>query len=249
MLRTLRIIGIVVFALLVGISANSLREMQETGTLLEKYNSSRKANITLLGFSFLSVGILGYFELSRIRRLTERRGYGGSAYSATEEKEVDGLDSASIYAAPATIDGWQGRRTRGSKSRHKEPMEMVSVWMGMLRVCCVLLPVLYVGLLLLSLMKIDSENTAAWLLPTLFSALTVFSLITAFGLFAKKGWGMTLGYLLAICNLLVFPFGTTIGLFLLMGLVGSSSLFIIPSSERRRQARRKAARKMQTSAI
>ena len=249
MLRTLRIIGIVVFALLVGTSANSLRELHETGTLFEQYNSARKTNVTLLAFSLFSVGVLGYFELSRVRRVANRQRYGRSSRDAEEEEVVSGLDTASIYAAPETLDGWQGRRTRGSKSRHKEPMEMVTVWMGLLRICCFILPVLYAALLVLSLMNADPENAVAWLIPTLFASLTLLSLVAASGLLAKKGWGMTLGYLLAICNLLVFPFGTALGLFLLMGLVGSTSLFATTSREHRRKSSHKTAKKMQASVL
>jgi len=246
----LRVTGIVIFALLVGVSANSLYDMHESGQLLEKYNSSRKSNITLLGVSILALGVLGFFELTRVRRTEARRGYGGSAYDSDPEDAVDGLDTTSIYAAPKTMDAWQGRRTHASKSRsRKQQFEMTDVWMGLLRICCIVLPLLYLGLLVINLIRMNAAEGVVWLLPTVFSALIFLSLVTAFGVFRKKGWGMSLGYVLAICNLLVFPFGTAIGLFLLMGLVGSTPLFAVPASERRRNARRKAAKKVQAAAI
>jgi hypothetical protein len=111
------------------------------------------------------------------------------------------------------------------------------------------LPVLYLGLMLMNLMKVDSEKGATWVFPAVFLALLVFSLFTALGLLRKKGWGMTMGYVLAICNLLVFPIGTAIGLFLLMGLVGATPLFEGSASERRSRARRKAEKKIQATAI
>ena len=86
MLRIIRVIGIVIFALLIGLSANALTEMYESGQLLEKYNSARKSNITLLGISVLALAILGYFELTRGRRLAARRGYGGKSYNSDSEK-------------------------------------------------------------------------------------------------------------------------------------------------------------------
>ncbi len=75
MLRMLRILGIVVFASMIGFSANSLRKMHESGELLDKYNSQRKADITLLGVSFLAISALGYFEVSRVRRLGQWHGF------------------------------------------------------------------------------------------------------------------------------------------------------------------------------
>jgi hypothetical protein len=132
MLRVLRITGIITFAFLVGISANTLFEMHQRGSLLEKYNSSRKTNITLLGFSIFSLGALGYFEFSRIRRTAIRRGYGGSAYENEDDQDVDeGLDTTSIYSAPKTLDAWQGRRTHSAKSRSsRQQLDMTNVWMG-----------------------------------------------------------------------------------------------------------------------
>ena len=244
MLRIIRVIGIVIFALLIGLSANALTEMYESGQLLEKYNSARKSNITLLGISVLALASLGYFELTRGRRIAARRGYGAKNYTANnEKKQVESQESTDIYAAPETDEGWQNRRTRGSGSHRKQDMDMTHIWMSMLRICCAILPILYLGLLLLSLIKIDPQSPAAWFIPTLTSFIILFSLVTAFGLFAKKPWGMTLGYILAVFNLLIFPIGTAIGLFLLMGLVGATPLFEVSPSDKRRRRKLKAKMK------
>ena len=117
---------------------------------------------------------------------------------------------------------------------------MTGVWMGLLRLCCVLMPVAYLVQLVLHLLRPAEDAAVAWVLPAVFASLMLLSMIVAIGVFAKKAWGMSSGYLLAICNLMVFPVGTAIGMFLLMGLVGSSVEFAIPAREKRRQARRKA---------
>lgn len=247
MLRMLRITGIVIFAMLVGIAANNLWKMYENGNLTERYNSARKANITMMVFSVVAVGALGFFELSRIRRYSSRRGYGGARYTEDKEEQPkeEGLDSTSIYSAPPTIDAWQGRRTRSSKSRSKQKMEKSSIWMGLLRVCCVLMPLIYGGLLARNLLASSVTSELAWVLPAVYGWMVLLSAITAIGLMAKKTWGITLGYVLAICNLMIFPLGTALGLFLIMGLVGASAEFAVPEREKRRAARRKAASRAQ----
>ncbi|WP_136081139.1 hypothetical protein [Pontiella desulfatans] len=228
------------FALLVGLAANTLWKMHESGELLDQYNSRRKANITMLAFSVVAVAALGGFELSHIRNLSNRRHYGRRRFHDEKEEVTDGLDSTSIYAAPKTMDDWQGRRTRTPKSRHAPPKEMIGLWMGMLRICCIVMPLVYIGLLARSLLKRVEMAEFAWLLPALFGGLVIISIVAAVGLFGKKTWGVGLGYFLAICNLMVFPFGTAMGLFLLLGLVGASAEFAAPEREKRRKARRKA---------
>jgi len=250
MLRILRIIGIVIFALLVGLSADSLRRMYETGQLMERYNSSRKSSLTLFSVSVLALSSLAYFELSRGRRQQLRRGYGAVRDSQNDDEDiVEGLDSTSIYAAPKTRDAWKGRRSGGSKSRSREQKDSANVWMGLLRICCAVFPLYFAGMLVVHIMKMDPQQELAWLLPSLFLSLTLFSVLTAFGVLAKKPWGLTLGYILAIVNLLVFPIGTAIGLFLLMGLVGSTPLFVVSARDKRRNARRKSSGKSRAAVI
>jgi hypothetical protein len=242
MLRMLRVIGIVVFAMLVGISAKALWKMHETGELLDRYNSARKANVTMLAFSIIALGTLGYFELTYARRLRDRKGYGGRRYQGEEAegKLLSGHETANIYSAPATLDAWKGRRTRTSKSRHKQQLEMTGLWMGLLRICSVVMPMAYLGLMAMQLLNPVEDAAIAWVLPAVFAGMALLSIIVAIGIFGKKTWGMSLGYLLAICNLMVFPYGTGIGLFMLVGLVGASAEFAVPAREKRRAKRRNA---------
>lgn len=246
MLRMLRIIGVVLFAFLVGLSANSLREMQESGALLEKYNSQRKADITLLVFSFMALGGLGYFELDRFNRASRRRTYADGPVPE-EPENAEGLDSASIYAAPQTVERWGGRRTRSSKphtskSRNKVIKDDRSIRLILLKVMCMVLPVLYLGLMMFNLMSDHEDTMLDILLPSLFGGLLLLSLATLIGVMAKKLWGLKLGYILALFNLLIFPTGTIAGLFLIMGLVAASSVFAEFAMTRRRNQGRSASR-------
>lgn len=258
MLRFLRIIGIVVFACLIGFSANSLWQMHETGELLEQYNSAPKADLTLLIFSVIALSALGYFEISRVRRLSQRRGYGESRIRKETEKEVDGLDSTSIYATPQTDNVWKIRRSRSSRSpraariphrKQKQRGEAGMIWMRFLQLICVVLPVIYLVLLSLNLMSAHEDAWIALLLPVAFGILFILSTVATVGIFGKKTWGMMLGYALAVCNLLIFPYGTAVGLILMMALVGASAVFELSAvSDRRKKARRKSAKRTQYSA-
>ena len=84
--------------------------MHQSGELLEQYNNRRKANITLLSFSIVAVVALGYLEALHLRRLPERKGYGGRRDKEDREKEDDGLDSTSIYSSSKTVDDWKGNK-------------------------------------------------------------------------------------------------------------------------------------------
>ena len=242
MLRLLRITGILFFAVLIGITASRLQDLYEAGTLFERYNSQRKADITLLIVSTLGVGILGFFEFIRTRLRLERHGYG----SEKKDKEAvsEGLDTTNIYSAPETIEDWRGRRTRASKSRHRQRMDPAAFWMGLLQVYCVILPVAYLCMLIVYLLSWLPRGTGHLALSILLPVLLLSSLLTSFGLLKKKLWGMYFGYAIAIFHLLIFPVGTVAGVLFLVVLVGVTSEFAIPSRERRRQALRKAKRKM-----
>ena len=241
MLRMLRIVGVVLFTFLVGLSANSLMEMHESGVLLEKYNSQRKADITLLVFSFIALGGLGYFELDRFNRASRRRTYADGPVSEERFEQTAGLDSTSIYAAPQTVDKWEGRRTRGSKSRHKTSKEIGYLWLSLLKVICIFLPLSYLGLMVFNLLSGRIDSRLNNLLLFLFGGLLLLSLVTLVGVMAKKSWGLSLGYILALCNLLIFPIGTVFGLFLMIGLVGASPIFAEVATTRRREQRRRRA--------
>jgi hypothetical protein len=234
MFRGLRIVGIIVFALLVGMSANVLWQMHESGELLERYNSRRKANVTLLAFSAIAVAALGAIEGMYLYRQGDRYRLGSSPLPV-EKDTADGLDSSSIYATPKTIDEWKIKRSpaskkhhhRSSKSRHAPPRDGSGAWFGWLRLCGVVLPLTYGTMLALHVMDpVHDSALVAWLFPALFAFMTLFSSIVAIGVFAKGSWALVSGYVLAMCSLLVFPVGTALGMFLLMGLVGASPVFI-----------------------
>jgi hypothetical protein len=250
MLRVLRIIGIVLFACIIGFSANSLKIMHENGELMEQYNSSRKANITLLTFSLLALSTLGYFEMSRVRRMNKRQRYGESRYREETEDEVSGLDSTSIYATPKSQDEWMGRHTRSSRSRHKPAEDSENIWFNLLKIIFLVLPVVYLALLSITLIRGHEEPLVAIILPSVFGILFVLTMIAGVGVFSKKSWGMMTGYTLAVGNLLIFPYGTAVGLFLMMGLVGASSIFQVSAAQdRRKKGHRNAARSAQYPAI
>ncbi len=245
MLRFLCVIGILFFAVLIGYTANRLQEMHELGTLFEQYNSQRKADVTVLLVSILGLVVLGVFEFIRTRRRLERRGY---VPMKKKQEEIDEeLNTASIYAAPETVDPWKGRRTRVSKSRHRQRMKPIVFWMSLLRIYCVVLPVVYLymlGVYLLSWLPNGAGNLA---LSIFFPLLALLSLLTSIGVLRKKSWGMNCGYAISIFHLLIFPLGTAVGLILLVGLISATSEFVIPSRERRRRALRKARQKLNSA--
>lgn len=243
MLRVLRIVGVVVFAVLVAFSAHRLRQLYQEGKLFDPYSSERKANVTLLGTSMLALGALGYFELTRERRrMSGRRGY---APVLREQEEIlpDTAKTSSIYSAPKTMGAWEGRRSHSSRSRHKHRLDPTALWIGLLEICCVVLLVAYMGLLVFRLVVGVADSTTFMWLTGALSVMTVLSAVTVAGVLLRKVWGLTFGYLLAICNLLLFPLGTAAGLVMLMGLVGATPLFILPARDRRREARNRAQKK------
>lgn len=249
MIKVLKGIGVVVFVALIGLSAHSLKQMHEAGELMEQYNSRRKADVTLIGFGFVGLGVLAFFEIYRVKQLSNRYRYGESRYEEEKEDVTDGLDSTSIYMAPSSHDEWQGRKTRSSRSyREAGASPGEGIWLGLLKAICMVLPLAYIGLITWTLIFSPADNFLAIFLPSVFFALFLISLITLFGISRKKAWGAGLGYVLAMCNLLIFPYGTAVGLFLIMGLVGSAESFQVSSSEKRRMRRKREQRARATAA-
>lgn len=258
MLRWLRIAGIVIFACLVGFSANSLWQMYETGEWFEQYNNAPKANLTLLIFSIILLGTLGYFEVSRVRRRSRRRGYGESGFYERNAKHRDNHDQASIYATPENEDAWRVRRANNtgrrnqhrSRNEHRHRGENGMIWMRCLQTLSIILPVVYLVILSLNLMQANENVWGAVLLPSVFGILLIFSLVAVIGIFGRKTWGMMLGYVLAVCNLLIFPYGTAVGLVLMMALVGASPVFEVSAASARRQKDRvKSTKRTEYSAM
>lgn len=243
MLRLLRISGILFFAVLIGFSANRLKELYEVGTLFEQYNSQRKADVTLLVVSICGLATLGFFEFARSRRNVEQRGFGFVSMKKEPEPEVNGQNSASIYAAPESIDEWQGRQKCISKSRPRLSLEISGLWMSLLRVCCGVLPVVYLYTLVNYLFFWLPTGGGSLGLSILFPVLFLSSLLASVGILRKKVWGMNFGYAMAIFHLLIFPIGTAAGLVMLVGLMGATSEFATPEREHRRKAIRRAKRR------
>lgn len=247
MLRLLRVTGILFFAVLIGFTANRLQGLFDDGTLFDRYNSARKANITLLVVSTFGLIVLGFFEFFRARRRLERRSY---APVEKEEKPIDeGLDTASIYSSPETVDPWNGRRTRTSRSRHHKKIEPAQMWLGVLRIYSVVLPVVYSYVLANYLFFWLPSGGGNIILTILFPALLLLSVATSYGFLKKKTVGLHCGYASAIFHLLLFPWGTAAGLILLVGLVGATSEFAVSSRERRRKSMQKKTKQKLTSVM
>lgn len=241
-MRGLRIFGMIVFTVLVGLSAHRIQRLYHAGTLFETYNSARKANITLLVFSVLGLGVLGYLEISKSRRQERRRGY--APVRRDKAPAADGLGATSIYSRPESPDKWQGLRTRTSRSRHRESPRFENIWLGLLRILSVSLSVFYALLLVAWL--------AGWIpvvgnLPVLYGMagfVFVLSLAAMVGVMRKKGWGLNVGYAIGIIHLLIFPAGTVVGLILMVSLVGAAPSFAVASREQRRTARNKRRKEL-----
>lgn len=237
MLRALRIIGILVFALLVGLSAHRIQALYTSGKLFEQYNSERKANVTLLAFSMVGLGVLGFFELTRAKRLDTRKGF---APVKIAKDPGAGMDAANIYSAPKTPDKWGGRRVRTASASYREPLQAENFWLGLLRILSFCTPLVYASLLAVCLLgRWVPAAVPLTLLYSIFGFMLVFSLISAIGIMQKKPWGIKTGYAIAIIHLLFFPVGTAAGLILLIGLVGAAPLIILSPREKRRVARNK----------
>ncbi len=236
MLRTLRIVGIVVFALMLGYAANTLYKMYAAGSLLEQYNSDRKAGITLMVLSVFALGALGAFEFRGLKNRQQYR-YGQRRYMDGEPGKRAVEVPSNIYSAPQSVDEWQGHRVSRGKPRHRQkPLpEMHEVWLKVLRILSMVLPLLYfVGFLVLY-SKGMAPNGYGWLYPAIGASYVLIAVIAAFGILRRKPWGLSVGYVLAILNLVFFPVGTAIGLLLLVSLVGASSALVQPSSRSRKR--------------
>jgi hypothetical protein len=223
-MRVLRVAGILAFAVIIGYAANSLYAMYDAGNLFDSYNSQRTDNIALLIISLLSMGVLGYIEIVGLRNEPKYNGFGGRHYREDCREVVQGKETASIYAAPKTVDPWQGRREIAARPV-TPAKEVYEYWLGVVRVFCAILPFAYMMISVSIWMIGYPHGQEYWILPTLFSSLALISLLVAVGIFRMKKWGLSLGYLLAIINLVIFPYGTVIGLLLLIGFAGAAPAF------------------------
>ncbi|MDZ8120405.1 hypothetical protein [Pontiella agarivorans] len=251
MLRFLRITGVVVFSVLVGVTAYNIKKMQESGALYEKYNYERRSNITLLSSSMLALLTLGYFEINSMRRRREQYHLGDGRYRKGRDDEAAGRDTSSIYTAPRQIDEWKGRSHKHAKMHKKLPGKKEGVGAGLLflRVFSVVLPVVYAVLLAWTLMRWTEYERPAILLPAFFVVLLMVSMLAAIGIHWKKTWGLSLGYLLALGNLMIFPYGTAMGLLLILALVASGDAFAESAARKRRKSHRRDVPRSTTRAF
>ncbi|QBG46585.1 hypothetical protein EGM51_03925 [Verrucomicrobia bacterium S94] len=243
MLRFLRITGVIVFSILVGVSTYNIKEMRESGALYEPYNSARRSNITLLSSSMLVLCALVGFEINSIRRRREHYRLGDHRHREERPEKTERPTSSSIYAAPRQVDEWQMRQCKRSKTRKTRLKKKESAGGGLifLRAISLALPSVYAVLLGWILIQRPEDELFRMLLPALAAMLLTVSVLAAIGIFRKKTWGLSLGYLLALCNLLIFPVGTAVGLFLLLALVASADAFAEAAAQRRRQARQRSS--------
>lgn len=246
MLRVLRIAGIVVFGLLIGLSAHDLKSMHESGELFETYNSRRRAELALLSGCIIGVAALSFFELRRIRRLGQRYAFGERSYQDSSDPDRREFGAGDIYSSSKSVEIWNGRKSRppGSRPsrRHTSRSRMgkkvqsdgIGFWMGLLSLICLILPFIYGGLLAYSIISGGEDALLSALARGVFSVMLLLSVTVLIGILKKAAWGMMAGCLLAICNLLIFPYGTALGLFLIVGLVGSSQHFAVAEKKRSR---------------
>jgi len=239
--RLLRIVGILFFAALIGSTAGRLHELYVEGTLFEQYNNQRKACITLLTVSVCGLATLGTFEFLWSRRRFRRRSF--EPMMKEQEPVVEELGKTNIYDAPESVDKWQERRVRIPKPPRFQTPEMTGLWMGVLRVCCAVLPVLYFYTLVNYLFFWLPGGAGNLVFSILFPLLFLGSVLTSVGILKKKMWGVNFGYAMAVFHLLIFPLGTAVGLVMLFGLMGVTSEFTIPERKRRQKAMSRARRK------
>ena len=241
MSRILRFIGIIFFACLIGVSANALKSMYESGQLFETYNSSRKANITLLCVSLFAMTTLMDFELVRARRRMKKRRFGEVRHQP-EDIEIAG-GPANIYSAPQVWDEWKAPRSRSARSREQPTLDMTPIWQTTLRICCLTMPFLYILLYLQYTMRIEDAAQYRWLEIGILSSLLLFSAATNVGIYRQRPWGFICGYVMAVFSLLLFPFGTGVGLIMFLSLAGVTPLYVTAKQDSEKAKRRMKAKK------
>jgi len=245
MLRVMRIVGVIIFSILIGLSANRLQRLYSRGELFERYNSERRANITLFIFSVGGLVVLGSLEYLQRKRMAIRRGY--VPLKIKKDLPVENQKVTCIYSAPETIDKWDVRKTRSSRSRSSDWVGITDFWMRVLRVCCAVVPVAYLYILTEYVINWVSVGMGNLFLTVLVVFLFVLSGVTSFGVFRRKMWGVNCGYALAIFHLLIFPIGTAVGLLMLVSLAGATPEISTEVRENKRKARKEKRKNIRAS--
>jgi hypothetical protein len=231
----LRKSGVLFFAVLIGAAANHLQHMYVSGTLFERFNYGRKASLTILTVSLLGLITLVYFEFIRSKRRSKRQGFG--SINVSEPPSMDGLGATCIYSTPDTLDQFEDRPPRSSTSRNRDWLKISSLWISLLRILCMVFPVVYLYTLVDYFVFWLPSGAGNLSLTILFPVLLLISVLSLSGILLRRVWGMNFGYALAIFHLLIFPIGTAVGLVMLVGLVGASTEFKSSARVRSRKAR------------
>ena len=247
----LRKSGVLFFAVLIGAAANHLRHMYVSGTLFEPFNYGRKAGLTILVVSLLGLITLVYFEFVRSKRRVKRQDF--FPMNLLDRPVMDGTGTTSIYSTPDTLDQFKDRPPRISTSRNRDWLKISSLWMSLLRILCMVFPVVYLYTLVDYFVFWLPSGAGNLSLTVLFPVLLLISVLSLIGILLRRVWGMNFGYAIAIFHLLLFPVGTAVGLVMLVGLVGASSEFKSSARVRSRKARRRhaqsARKKTQTASL
>lgn len=255
MVRLLYITGVVLCAVLIGYSANRLKQQYQDGTLFDEYNSQRRASIALLVASSLGLAAACVVEVVRIRRRFARSGGFGAMYGEKEPAAAE-RKSTSIYSAPVTVDAWESppQRITGRKSSRRSKSlpvllskDRTGLWMSLLRIYCGVLPVVYSYTLFNYLFFWLPDGAGTWWLSILFPLLLLGAVLTSVGILRRRTWGRKIGFAMAMFHLLMFPIGTLGGFIMLIALIGATSEFDVIS--RRRLRSRRAKRKKAKAAV
>lgn len=234
MRRLLVVTGILFFAVLIVDTASRLQDQFEAGTLFERYNSQRKADITLFTVSICGLAALGFLEFVLPRwRIRQEEETLPPLKSAPEPKMQREPAPSDIYEAPRSVDEWQGRQPQLAVSRQRLSVDMTGVWMAFLRIYCGVLPVVYLYTFLNYVFLWLPSGAGNVFLSFIFPVLLLISVMASVGILKKRAWGAKFGYAIAIFHLLIFPFGTAAGFVMLIALVSTMSEFSAPKRKRR----------------
>jgi hypothetical protein len=122
---------------------------------------------------------------------------------------------------------------RNRRQRHRSltqernfASEMSAICMMILRILSATLPFFYAAVLAVIDTHGVAETVGVWVFAFICLLVAVLSILFAVSVFMETTWGLVMGYLLAMLNLIVFPIGTGVGIFLLVLLLGASPAMV-----------------------
>lgn len=239
MLRMIRRVGLIIFAISMSYSAHALYRMYKSGALFEEYNHARRSNITLFATSALAVIAITGYEIKRTRKAYGvYHEYGPVRPSSGKSKTADDASASCIYASRESVDPLPNRTTPGYLTERDQPLvTKADIWMKMLRIVCLLVPFVNLIVFMMLFAQHSGRAEVQWLVPALCALYVLVGILTAMAVFYRRPWGLSCGYLLAIINLILFPYGTVLALFLLISLVGAAPLLAKPRKRIRVKSR------------